>query len=239
MSWIHYVWNYDIRVVPVFLAMLLVEMPTAIRKRQKFYYVPIYFSVFPLRELNADLAHYLGEDYFLGVEPDERAAEQLRRKITWTSVVSLALSALVIPVFAGFVSAFFLQTPLLHQFVLVFILYKSIGIIRAIHDFPQHGIGTRRNTAFLMAIYVGYLGVASEMIIKAFHFARRFVEQSDWSGLAASTSDLVFSRVVAEFLILALVTTAFSNLVMDRKVRGENLSQIRGYDSDRKDDAVG
>lgn len=224
------VWQYDVQVLPVTLAMLLVLIPDAIRRRQKFYYVPIYFSVFPLRELNADLAHYLGEDYFLGGESDEEAAESLRRKIVVTSVLSVTLSALLIPLFAGFIAAFFLTRELALQFAFVFVAYKSFGILRAIREFPRHAVGTKRNTAFLAFIYVAYLGVASRMILKAHAFARPFIEVGDWLGLFASTSDVVFTRVVAEFLLLALITTAFATFVMDRRIRRENLQHLRRRD---------
>lgn len=226
-NWLHVVWNYDLQIVPILLAMLLIEIPTAIRRRQKFYYVPIYFSVFPLRELNADLARYLGEDYFIGGEPDDDVAERLRKKIVITSVLSVALSALIVPGFAGFVSAFFLPAPVIQQFIIVFLAYKLVGIVKAIAAFPTHAIGTRRNIAILALIYFGYLGVASEMILKTYHFARPYVDASNWSGLLASTADLIFSRLVAEFLLLAIITTVFSSLVMDRKIRSENLKYLR------------
>ncbi len=232
-EWLQWGWNYQIQVLPAIAALLFIEVPTAIRRRQKFYYVPIYFSVFPLRELNADLAHYLGEDYFTGGEPNEAAAESLRKKILLTSVLSIALSALVIPAFAGFGSAFFLTSAMLRQFVLVFLVYKAIGIIRALADFPTHAVGTKKNTLLLVLIYIGYLGVASRMIIRSYGFARAYVEKSDWMGLLGSTSDLIFSRVVAEFLLLAVITTAFTNYIMDRKIRAENIK------SWRNDDAVG
>jgi hypothetical protein len=226
-AWLQQVWHYEIQVVPVLLAMLVIEIPTAVRRLQKFYYVPIYFSVFPLRELNTDLAYYLGEDYVMGGEPEEDRAERLRKKILTTSIISIALSALVIPLFAGFGSAFFLVPPLVRQFILVFVVYKSIGIIRAIIGFPSHAVGTRRNLALLILIYIGYLGVASRMILNSYGFARPFVESHDWIGLASVTSDLLFSRVMVEFLLLALITTAFTNFIMDRKVRRENLRRFQ------------
>ncbi len=226
-TWLENVWQYQVQVVPVLLAILLIEIPTALRRLQKFYYVPIYFSVFPFRELNTDLAHYLGEDFFLGGEPNEDQAERLRKKILTTSIVSLMLSALVIPGFAGFGSAFFLSHRLLDQVVFVFVVYKSVGIVRAIVAFSTHAVATPRNRIFLVLIYVGYLGVASRMIVKTYGFARPFVERQNWVGLLTSATDLIFSRVIVEFLLLALISTAFTTFIMDRKVRSENLKRFR------------
>lgn len=225
--WLENIWQYEIQIVPVLLAMLLIEIPTALRRLQKFYYVPIYFSVFPFRELNADLAYYLGEDYFLGGEPNEDQAERLRKKILATSIISMALSALMIPALAGFGSAFFLEPRLVVQLVLVFLFYKSIGIVRAIVEFSTHAVGTSRNRILLVLIYIGYLGVASRMIVKTHGFVRPFVERRDWAGLLASTTDLIFSRVLVEFFLLTLISTAFTTFIMDRKVRSENLKHFR------------
>lgn len=226
-TWLESAWQYQIQVVPVLLAILLVEIPTAFRRLQKFYYVPIYFSVFPFRELNADLAHYLGEDYFMGGEPDEDRAERLRKRILTTSVVSLMLSALVIPAFAGFGSAFFLSRHLLDEVVGVFLVIKAVGIVRAIVGFSAHAVATPRNRMLLVLVYVGYLGVASRMIVKTYDFARPFVERHNWVGLLTAATDLIFSRVIVEFLLLALISTAFTTFIMDRKLRSQNLKPIR------------
>lgn len=220
-------WHWELRVLPVLLAMLLIEIPTAIRRRKKFFYVPIYFSVFPLRELNPDLAHYLGEDFFVGGETDEQKASRIKRRILAVSVMSVALSALIIPAFAGFGSAFFLPEAILSQFLVVFIMYKSIGIGRAVLDFPSHAVGSRRNTTFLVLIYVGYLGVAAHVIAASYGFGRPYVVGGNWLGLLGALSDLIFSRVLIEFLLLALLTAGFANLITDREIREENLKRHR------------
>lgn len=229
-EWLVSLWSYKLQVAPLLLAMLLIEIPTAIRRRHKLYYVPIYFSVFPLRELNADLATYLGEDYFLGGDSDEGVAERLRKKIVVDSVMSVALSALIVPLFAGFVSAFFLPAELLSSFIVIFLLYKLVGIVQAMVAFPRHAIGTPRNLVMLGLTYIGYLGVASEMILKSYRFASPFVALQDWGGLFASTADLIFSRVIAEFLLLAVLTSIFATMLLDRKVRDENLRHLRAHE---------
>ncbi|MFG0252756.1 MAG: hypothetical protein ACF8NJ_07790 [Phycisphaerales bacterium JB038] len=220
------VWGFQIQIVPVALAVLLLEVPNWIRRRQKFFYVPLYFSVFPLRELNADLAHYLGEDYFLGLKNTPGAALDLRRRIMFTALLSLVLSALVIPAFAGVASALFLPTTVLPQFIAVFIMYTLIRVARAIVNFPRHAIGSRRNTALLSLIYFGYIGVAAHTIARTYGFARAYVERGEWGGLILAISHAVFSRIVVEFLLLALLTAAFTSVVMDREIRKENLKHL-------------
>jgi hypothetical protein len=53
------IWNYKIQIIPIILGILIVEFPNWIRKLKKLYYVPIYFSIFPLRELNQELSYYV------------------------------------------------------------------------------------------------------------------------------------------------------------------------------------
>jgi len=53
------IWNYKIQIIPIILGILIVEFPNWIRKLKKLYYVPIYFSILSLRELNQELSYYV------------------------------------------------------------------------------------------------------------------------------------------------------------------------------------
>ena len=224
------IWEFQIQIVPVLLALLLVELPNWVRRRTKFFYVPIYFTMFPLRDLNPNLAVYLGEDYYCeaGPDPKDQDPEQLRRRIYVTAAISLFISAVLLPGFAGAVGAFFLTPSTLWQFLFVFIAYKAIGIVRAIVGFPKHAVGSKRNVVMLSLIYGAYLGVAVEVIRSAYEWTHAFVLAGDWGGLLAGINDLVFSRVLLEFLLLAVLTSVFVSLITDRDLRRENLRKM-GY----------
>jgi len=223
MSTLHLIWNWQIQVAPVLLAVLLVELPAYIQRRARIAYVPIYFAVFPLGELNKDLSVYLGEDYWLGRSVEDDEADEIRKRIIFKSMLSMALAAIVIPLFAGFVSAFFLIGNTLTQFVIVALGLKGYRIAKAVRDFPQHANGTVRNRLLLTGIYLLYLGVFAQMIVTAHKWTRPFVESGDWAALISNLSNLIFTKVTVQAIILALLSAAFVSLIADKKLRRENL----------------
>lgn len=221
------IWGLEFRVVPVGFAMLLVIIPTMIRQRTKFYYVPIYFPFVPLRELNADLATYLGEDYWLGLDGEASDEDQLRRKILLSSIVSVAFAAVLIPAFAGFGSAFFLEAQLLPQLLGVFVLYMVWKMSLAVLHFSHHAVASRRNRILLGIVYFFYIGVAAQMLATSYGWARPYIIQNDWSGLALALTDLIFSTVLLQFLLLAALTAVVVSIFMDRRIRRANLEEYR------------
>jgi hypothetical protein len=140
----------------------------------------------------------------------------------------MAIAALVIPLFAGFVGAFFLTKSTLRQFLIVALTLKSFRIGKAVRDFPQHANGSIRNRTLLGGIYVLYLGVFAQMVVVAYKWTRPFVTSGNWAGLLAGVGDLIFTRVTAQAIVLGLLSAAFVSLIADRKLRQEN---IRGREN--------
>jgi hypothetical protein len=217
-------WLARVQIVPVLLALGILELPGIIQKRFRLAYVPIYFAVFPLGELNKDLSIYLGEDYWYGGDISENEAEDLRKQILFKSILSMAIAALAIPLFTGFLTAFFLTADSLTHFIILAVLLKLSRILRSVWDFPQHANGTTRNRLLLALIYFLYLGVLVQMILLAYHWTRPFIDARNWSGLAVSLGDLLFTRVVAEAIVLSLLTAAFVALIADRNLRQKNVA---------------
>lgn len=224
-DWIARAWEYNVQVVPVLIALGIVEIPAYIQKRMRLAYVPIYFAIFPLGELNKDLSVYLGDDYWYGGDISEAAAEELRRRIMFKAILSMAIAALAIPLVAGFAGAFFLTTTTLAQFLIVASALKLSRIARAVRDFPLHANGTFRNRWLLSLIYFFYLGVFVQMILLAYGWTRPFVDQQRWPELAAALSDLLFTKVAAQAIVLGLLTAAFVSLIADRKLRAANMAE--------------
>jgi hypothetical protein len=225
-------WHYQVQVVPVLLALLLIEIPTYIRRKTQFFYVPIYFPLFPLDQLNQDLAYYLKEDYWIHSDETEEQAEALRRRIILRSVGSMALAAVAIPAFAGLVSAFFLDPPILTQFLIVLVLYKLRGIVLAIRDFHTHAHGTAVNRAYVALIYALYLGLMVHMVRAAYSWARPFSLSGNVWGLLGALSDLFFGKAL-QGLVLAALTAVFMSLVADRRVRVRNIAKREAEDRQR------
>ncbi|MDX6766165.1 MAG: hypothetical protein SFU85_05200 [Candidatus Methylacidiphilales bacterium] len=103
-------WNLEIQLIPVIVALLFIEVPGIIRRFKKLFYVPIYFSIFPFRELNKDLSKYLADDWFFGegASLSKKELDELQKKIVRNSIISMTISVVVTPAIAGFASSFFL-----------------------------------------------------------------------------------------------------------------------------------
>ena len=223
MDLVRDVWHWEIRLFPVLLSVLLFELPAIIQRRKRLYYVPLYFAVFPLRQLNHDLSVYLGEDFVgRGTELDRRATSKLRRQLVVTAVISTAVAAVLVPVVVGFCTAFYLDTETFYQFIAIFLAYKALVLCRSVNRFHWHAIATPANRGLLVVVYLCYLGVIFEMLRTTYTWTQPFVLRDDWTGLASSIVSLVFGRGVAGALILAAVTALFVAWVTDPKFRDRN-----------------
>lgn len=226
MDLIKEIWQAEIQLVPVLLSILLFEIPAIIRRWKKLFYVPIYFSVFPLRELNQDLSTYLGEDYFIGLGESlsGKQAEKLRKKIILVSIVSMAIGTLLTPLVVGFLSAFYMSKDTFIQFVSILLFYKAVLLIKLIYQFHLYSIGSLRNHIFLGFIYVCYLGVIFEVLRTSYYWTAPYVQLRDWTNLLSDLSSLFFGKALVGFLILSLLTAVFVSLIADREIRHRAIS---------------
>ncbi|MEW7984568.1 MAG: hypothetical protein ACH255_21035 [Candidatus Thiodiazotropha sp.] len=220
------IWQYKIQIVPVLIFLMLFEFPAFIRKLKKTFYVPIYFSVYPLRQINQDLSTYLGEDDFYdeGWRLDSAQAEALRRKIIFTSVVSAAIDALAVPLLVGLVAAFLLEEAVFVQFVTVLAVYKVISIILSLRNSHLHILNSKWKNTLLAIIYIAYIGIIVEMLRTSYFWAVPFVTTSDWTGMLSSFSAFVFGKTLAQGLVFAFLVAIFSNFIADRRLREQNVS---------------
>ena len=226
MDFLKEIWNWKIQVLPILLSILLFEAPAIIRRLKKLLYLPIYFSVFPLRELNQDLSIYLVEDdYRSGEELTTEQAERLRKKIIIVSILSMAIGALLTPLIVGFSSAFFMDKDVFIQFIIILLMYKVILLSKSIYRFHLYAIGSARNLFLLGFIYFCYLGVVFEVLRTSFNWTLPYVQARNWGGMLSDLSALVFGKALIEMLILSLLTAIFVSLITDREIRARAISR--------------
>ncbi len=218
-------WELQIQIFPVVCSLIICELPGIIRNLKKLYYVPIYFSMFPLRELNRDLSIYLGEDYFYGEGSglSDTKLDALRKRILLTSLISLAASVIVTPAIAGFMSAFFLRSIDFAGFCILFIAYKLIGLVRAAMGFKTHAVSNAKTMTWFWLIYIVYFGCFLTVFESTYDWASPFVNTSDWIGLWKAFRGVIFLKIVVSGFIVALIGTAATSIFTDRKLR----TQIR------------
>ncbi len=223
---IEQLWQYKIQVIPVLLFLAVYEVPAFLRRLRKIYYVPIYFSVYPLREINQDLSKYLAEDYFLceGFDLDKEQLETLRKRIIITSVISATIDALVVPLLIGVMAAFVLNSELFYQFIAVLVIYKIISIIFSLRNSHLHILNSKWKNSLLIVIYIAYVGIIAEMLRTAYEWAVPYIVASDWSGMFSSFSTFFFGTILAQGMLFAFLVAIFSNFIADRRLREENVS---------------
>jgi len=219
------IWEYQIQVLPILSSLIIVELPNFLRRLKRFYYIPIYFPIFPFRELNPKLSFYLGEDYFTGIGKNltDSDLERIKRKIIIDSAISIFISAIAIPSISGFLVAFFLNKNLFAQSVLIILIYKSINIIKAIFGFKDHAIASKKNIFILIFIYISFLGVFYQLFDNSYQWARPFIEKENYKGLVRSLSELIFNKGIAQGIILTALAAFFGSLLTDKKIRDENI----------------
>ena len=217
------IWETKIQILPVVCALFLCEAPGVIRHLKKLYYVPIYFAIFPLRELNRDLAAYFGDDWFYGsgnaLSPNE--LEALEKRINRTAIISIAITVVVTPSVAGFLSAFFMPANAFAGFCLLFILFKLAGLIRAAIGFKNYAVANKKTMALFWLIYVVYFGCFLTVFETAYDWASPFISVGNWSGLWRELRALIFIKIAIVGFIAALVAAIATNAITDRKLRDQ------------------
>jgi len=224
---LHDFWNLEIQLLPVVATLFLAELPGLIRRFKRLYYVPIYFSVFPFRELNRDLSRYLGDDYFHGDGPElsQEELSVLQKKIVRLSIISMTLSVVVTPALSGFISAFFLPRSSFAGFVILFIVYKLIGLIQSAMSFCEHAVGTKRNILAYGVIYLVYFGCFITIFEISYDWASPFIAAGDYLALWKEIRMLVFGKIIVLGLIVALLSGVATSLITDRKLREQLRSE--------------
>lgn len=220
------IWQYKLQIIPILLFIGIYELPAFLRRIKKTFYVPIYFSVYPLRQINQDLSTYLAEDYFLcqGCDLNSDQAESLRKKIIFTAVVSAVIDAAIVPLVMGLIAAFILDKDLFFQFVIVFVCYKIIAIALSLKESHLHFIESKWKTVTLTLIYIAYLGIVVEMLKTSYLWAEPYISTSDWAAMLNSFSSLIFGKILAQGIVFAGGVSIFTNFVADRKLREQNIS---------------
>lgn len=225
------IWSFEIQIAPIILAFIIFQVPSMIHKLKKQYYVPIYFSLFPFNIINKSLSIYLVDDY-LGENMTDKQAEEYRRKVIFISVISVSISIIVIPFLTGFLSSFFLSESTLFRFLLCLSIYLIFVTFKSTLNFKHHSISYKGNTAFLLIIYFLYVGMVIYVIHNSYMWTRDYTKVGDWIGLLTSSADFIFGTIGIKGIMPIIIMGAFSHKIFDRKIRQENIEEIKSRSND-------
>lgn len=219
-------WNYEIQLVPVVLALLVYELPAMFRRIKKLCYVPIYFSVFPLRAINTTLSNYLGEGINDYANLSNYERKKLRRKIISISIWSMGIDSYFVPLIMGIIFSFFLNTNVFYQFIFILLVYKIVTVTISIKNFHWKAIATKKNHFLLVIVYLCYLGVVYEVLKKSYFWSISYISKGNYLGLLFGIKEIIFSRIVPEFIILVLLVSIFSSSITEKKFLDKNGEEI-------------
>lgn len=165
------IWEYQIHVVPIIVLVLIYELGFFIRKYKRRVYIPVYFSVFPFSETNLNVAQFLGEDYWYDtdkVDTDTKKKEKLLQ-IRYISMISLAISAIIIPIATGLIAHFIVDRKIFTDFVIVLFTYKTMEFGVALKHFGDRGYQNARIYE-LGTVYIIYLITSWYLLYSTYQF---------------------------------------------------------------------
>lgn len=225
MPWYESLWTLQVPIVPLAVALLLAEAPLWVRRWTNYFYAPMY-APFLMDSLNSDLSLYFGEDYAgRGADLDEEEVARLRRRLIATGFISMALSVLAIPLWAGTVAALLLRDDVA-VFIWAWLGYRGYRCWLSYSDFGGHSVGTVATQRLLSLLYVLYMITAGNLCLKAHHWALPFLSSGDTLGLIASASDFLVSDQIVPVLLLGAAGSLFSSWVTDPVLRRQQLETL-------------
>lgn len=224
----HDLWTYKVEVVPVALAFILVEFLGWLHRRAKNYYVPVYFTIFPVGSLNKDIAVYFGEDYpiYEGSALSPVDAQALRNRIRRVTVLSLCIAAIVVPLASGFLCVFFLNPNMLTVTLLLIVSYKAFKIWDALKSLQDTAIARFKTNVFVVTIYIMFLGMFTEMFRTAYLWGYEYSVEGDWMGLFSALSNMLFAKVLVMGLLLSVVGHIIMSMLLDPELRDEIFKEV-------------
>ncbi|MGE5606225.1 MAG: hypothetical protein ACM3YE_11115 [Bacteroidota bacterium] len=226
MHFFQQVWSWKTEPVPIIVAILLYFIPVTIRKYKKLMYTPMYFSVFPLANLNVDFGNYLGDYYFSEFVENEDEAEQLRKKIILRGIFSTVFDVLIIPAIMGFLWTFFLKKEQFYIALTCLIIILGKNFIQSTVNFSYYDDSSGSKKGLLGLFYFFVLGSIATIILYVKSWVEPFIQSGNYIDMVAQLSYILFIKIFIILGLLTIVTTAVTNILLDRKIRRSNIDRI-------------
>lgn len=210
ISW----WTYEVRLLPMLLALGFFSGFQVLRKLTKIEYTPSYFAIFPLSRLEGQLASYFEEfmtGEYLSIEEGRRKNPYLYLK-AWASMF---LTFLLVPLVSGFVVAFILTPREFTGFLILLVGVEAVRCLKAIYDFSQYRYEWSIALVYFSLFYAAYIFVLWLVLRFSFHFTNPFTENHDYSALF-SALEAQLGPIVIGVLGLGILTNLFAHLLVNK-----------------------
>lgn len=209
-------WTSPVRAGPVVLAVLSFAIVNGLRRWFQIQYMPTYFAVFPLSLLDADVARYAGTGW---ESPPNNEAEgrRLKRRFLARAAIAGSISFVVIPLTLGFAAAFYMTTPELLVALAVLFVWQGYASYQSTMDNTSYTDKPVSTVQFFTVFYVFYLGSLVGFMHRGYVFARPYVLDQEWAGLAGAVWNVLFTVIIAGGIITVL-SGVMVYLVTEREV---------------------
>jgi hypothetical protein len=195
-----HVWGTQVRAGPVVVFVLAFAAINGLRRWFRFHYVPSYFVIFPVSLLDTDVARIVGTGPFAAPSTEAEKRKLKRAFIAKVTVAGL-LTFVVIPLVLGILAAFYMTPPELAAGLAVLLVWQAYESYQSTLDNASHSqrpLGSRSLFAFFYLFYLASLGGFTH---RGYVFARPFIQQDNFTGLASALWDIVFLVVIAGGII--------------------------------------
>lgn len=207
-------WTYEVRLLPMLLAMGIFSGIHLLRKITKIEYTPSYFAIFPLSMLEGQLAAYF-EESMTGEYLSMKAGREKNSGLYIRAWLSMFLTFLLVPLITGFLIAFFLTPGEFTGFLILLVGWETARCLNAIYDFANYRYDWNVGILYFVLFYSIYLFVLWLVIRFSYHFASPFTERHDYAGLFSALEDQL-GPIVIGVVGLGIVTNLFAHFLVNK-----------------------
>jgi hypothetical protein len=209
-------WDTQVRAGPVVVCVLAFAAINGLRRWYRFHYVPSYFVVFPVSLLDADVARIAGTGPF-ELPSSEKEKRKLKRAFLVKVTVAGLLTFVVIPLILGTTAAFYMTPPELALGLAVLLVWQAYESYQSTLDNASHAQRPLGSRSLFASFYLFYLVSLGGFTHRGYVFARPFVEQGNFTGMASAMWDIVFLVLIAG-LIIGVLGNLMAYFITEREV---------------------
>lgn len=214
------IWEYQIQVIPIITLVFIYELGFFIRKYNRKVYIPVYFTVFPFSETNLNVAQFLGEDYWYddGKIDTENKKKAKLLQIRNISLISLAISAIIIPCAIGLIASFIVDSKTFIDFIIVLFTYKIVEFGISLKHFGDRHYKKARIYE-LGFVYIIYLLTSWYLLYSTYQFCAKIPDSVENVTLMKNVC-LILGKlclsITALYISTGIIEHMLKRIVSDR-----------------------
>lgn len=191
------------------------------RRLKKYYYTPVYFP-FALESLNPVFAKYYGTNIMhpkITDSPDE--INSLRRKAKIDGVISIIVSAYLIPLTVGFLSSLIVEKSEFYLALIIIVVIRFNNISRAILDYDIFHTHFKSKKGLISFIMYLHLAITIYSMAKGYINYRPYVVNQEWWNYLSNFAENTVIGIGLQGIIFGALASMFASKLLDESLRRE------------------